>query len=271
MHASRNELLALLKQVYEACGFPYGLDESAAEMTLWAQMHGLNVFAGLAACLSRLQQTSPGDQRFDSVDEQLIEVDANGESMLALGSSIGALMLANTLNSGRCVARLQNCRDRIFVARILHGAGQRNLSCLAAWWPEPAPGTVQLLRTSGDHGLVESSTFRGFGDDVTPPGSVPHESAQSLLLVYASDSEQLKNTAAELSLPAELLDESAWSNSFERIEHIDLEQMQSSYAEMLEGGVPVADSLWEIMLRLSAKVLVESTEISKKGAGPAGN
>jgi hypothetical protein len=117
MRASPDELKALFKQAFEACGYDFGGYEVAAEMVVWSQMHGFNVFPMIKECLLPLAQDSLIPKVLLDEPHKLV-FDNQGHSVLVNASQMVNLACAKALDHGFCVTQVRNCAHPVMLVKF---------------------------------------------------------------------------------------------------------------------------------------------------------
>jgi len=292
MQVSHNELAAVLKQAFEGCGFDAGRYENATQMVLWLQTHGLEGLTLLAASLDRFKHWT--DSPFEVVQDskQALLFDVKGQSILSVGALVSDLIVAKALDAEFCVGTIRNVQDHVFIAKRLIDAQSADLHGVAYWQAQTealeSGGAWQMFRTSKkpvDGTLVNnacslcpcldvfnfsqhvstgtklsSTNLKLSSTDFKLSSTVFEEAPESryqLVLAYAKDRAQLDQILSKQGAltPANLLTSTSAASS------------QAHYQYSLDNGIEVSTQLWDRLLDLGSKVLVQSSEQSRKGAG----
>lgn len=243
---SRNELLALLRRVFEAL---YGKScdyEAMAEQIVWLECHGLGGLDLLRTCLTRL------DQEERPVDGILIvpfaeggssiNVDAGGASLLCIGDLLADLLISRCAEQDRC---------KIEIADLLEGQAivpqlsrMARAGCLAAGRiTNLDDGTRWYAHVSGSSHLPVLSGWEGARD-------CGERVSLSMLCSTNEDSLRQAMTALDPNWPEPTISPGELANS---------------YSDSLDKGITVGDLA--AFNAIADRVLVEATEESRRGAG----
>ncbi|MGB1245708.1 MAG: DUF3726 domain-containing protein [Porticoccaceae bacterium] len=242
MRVSRNELTASLKKAFEGLGFSVGDYQDAAAMVIWSEMHGLNGLQQLREALPSLYNCLCLHAKLITDGDDYAVLDGQSSSVLLCGSQAVRLACALARQHGSGQVQLNNCHNRRFVAQRLVSAAQLG-SALVAYWVEEQNG----FKLSIEPGAKQPSLSRYSPSAITAD--------QSLIIFAGSDLSVIEQRFARTIHPGPLAD------------GISPESMINSYTQLLELGIEIEDSLWHELDNLVARVLVESTDSSRAGAG----
>ena len=242
MKVSRNELTACLKKAFEGLGFSVGDYEDAAAMVVWSQMHGLNG-------LQQLQQALPflsncpclHAQLISDMDQQAL-LDGQQSSVLLCGSQTVRLACAIARQHGSGHVRLDNCHNRKFIIQRLVSAAQLG-TALIAYWVNGSTGVKVMIEP-----YAKQPEYQEYSATDTAAN-------QSLFIFTGSD---LASLEQQFSLQFNIGDQ---------VRRFSTEAMRDSYQYRLEQGIEIDQQFWSELDSLVARVLVESTDSSRAGAG----
>lgn len=242
---SRNELIAVLRQAFEGLGFFQGDFENAAEMVVWTEMHGLNGLAEFEKTLTEIDNRP--DIKLSTVSLVDSVWDVAGASVFECADLALGVLQASCQQGKKASLILEHCLYPLFIGKSILQAQQSGLF-VAALWREKS--TQDVLRCCASAGACcpEYIEFN------RPMGSVSDHAAvgvEQLLLLGAADTEQLSSSLPDDSVSRK----------------INAEQLQASYELALSDGIEIKPALWEALLKLGERVLVEATEQSRLGAG----
>ena len=248
MKVSKNELSAALKKSFEGLGFSYGDYIDAAAMVSWTQMTGLNGLELLDRALPFLDSATGQSRALSySSDSAIPVLDAKGASCLLCASQMIDLACALACNNQSVTLRLDNCRNRLFVLERLSNAAQRGLNLAAGWYRQ---NNFYMATIAAGESFPILKTFPCKIEDL--------EIEQSLFIICTIDQASLPDLMAEV-LPIQVCHQTGNIYSSE--------SLQQAWADALEQGIDMPSTLWEKLSQLTARVLVESTESSRAGAG----
>jgi LDH2 family malate/lactate/ureidoglycolate dehydrogenase len=242
MRVSRNELTASLKKAFEGLGFSVGDYQDAAAMVTWSEIHGLKGLQQLQDAFPSLYNRLCLHAKLISNDDNYALLDGQSSSILLCGSQTVRLACALARQHGSAQVQLDNCHNRRFIAQRLVSAAQSD-SALVAYWVEGD----SAFKFSIESGAKQPIYFKY--------ASTALSADQSLMIFVGND---LSSVEAQFS---------AVINPGPPIETTSSDTMINSYKDMLEQGIEIDDNLWHELDNLVARVLVESTESSRAGAG----
>ncbi|MFN2099657.1 DUF3726 domain-containing protein [Altererythrobacter sp. MF3-039] len=243
---SRNELLALLRRVFEAI-FGKSCDyEAMAEQIAWLECHGLGGFDLLCACLNRLDnEEHPSDGLLieaSSADSVVNDLDAGGASLLCFGDVLADLLVARCADRESCRVKIANLREGQAIIPQLHRMALAGRFA-AARITNPSNGTSWYAHVSSSAFLPVLSGFQETKDC----GALV-----SLNVVCAANEHALQEAMNSL--------DPQWPEPT-----ITPGQLADCNADCLRNGIPVSDLA--ALNAVADRILVEATEDSRRGAG----
>ena len=242
MKVSKNELMASLKKAFEGLGFQPGDYHNAADMVVWLETHGFDGFSRLEAALAYLNTTAPIHADLVQEDAHNSVLDGRGTSILLCGSEAVDLIRSQVVQGSGAGLELINCYNRTFVIQRLVKAAQRNLAFVAYW--RQCDYCVKVSIEAGAE-LPEHETFTLI--EVLEP--------QSLRVFCGADLEIIERQYA------------GYLEFGTLIETYSTSEMLACYQDSVEHGIEIDEALWQTLDDLVARILVESTESSRAGAG----
>ena len=272
MQTSKNELTSLLKQALEGCGLNAGAYEDAADVIIWNTMHGFSNFNLLEKRFELLSNSthktiehefvSHLDNDELSLENRKIKVkfDAKQQSILQFVGRISDCLCDQAMRQKSVSAIINNCMDQVLILKKLSDSSQRGLTSTAIWKNENLTVNFALAR-EGSHCPILMS----LGTDVTNTLSVG-----TLYLNYAISPETLfedLSSDQELSVIFEVYQKFEQQLNNTNATVLSTEQSIQNYQHCLMNGILIDDRLWELMIEYGNNVLVESTELSRMGAG----
>ena len=251
MRASRNELTALLQQVFEALGYTQSNYEVAAQQLVWAVMHGFATLDSLP--ILNLSPVSAEEQHlhFDLNDaaNTLDSVRLDARNLLSLFSlpTAANLLQARTEDNHAAHIQVLNCRQPALAIKTITELGQRGLYATMAWTSNiGAQNGVQIA--AGD--ALPRVWISDLDNSITE--------GLTLDLWCSRSGHGLSNIPDYPDIPDLPASDCAESDPAKFIE---------CHRQMLERGIPIDESLWRQFAGIAAGVLVEATEQSRRGAG----
>ena len=242
MKVSKNELMAALKKAFEGLGFQPGDYYDAADMVVWLETHGFDGFDRLQAVLTYLNTTGPVHADLVQEDDHQAMLDGKGTSILLCGSEAVDLISSQVMKGSWAALELTNCYNRSFILQRLVKAARRNLAFIAYW--RQSDYCVKVSIAPGAQ-LPEYQTFTMTGEF----------DSQSLRIFSGTDMAVIERQfSKELEFGVFL-------------ETYSAEEMQACYLDSVEQGIEIDEALWKTLDDLVARILVESTDSSRAGAG----
>jgi hypothetical protein len=245
---SKNELIAALKKSFEGLGFQYGDYLDAANMVAWAQMHGLDGLGQLSLALPFLDKKPHSSRALEPAPSEFWVFDVEGDSILLCGSQIVDIACSVARQQSAVCVRVDNCHNRLFVIERLANAAQRGLATMACW---STSRTFEVVAFEVHARYPKVTSFVMDKRDAA--------TRQSLFVFCGLATE-------DLQVMLESLIPDYWSE-FGSGTELNGDFFRSAYNAALDGGIDMPTSLWSSFDRLTARVLVESTESSRAGAG----
>ena len=242
MKVSRNELTACLKKAFEGLGFSVGDYEDAAAMVVWSQMHGFNGLQQLQQALPFLSDCPCLHAKLVSDTDQQALLDGQQSSVLLCGSQTVRLACAIARQHGSGHVRLDNCHNRKFIIQRLVSAAQLG-TALIAYWVNGSTGVKVMIEP-----YAKQPEYQEYSATDTAAN-------QSLFIFTGSD---LASLEQQFSLQFNIGDQ---------VRRFSTEAMRDSYQYRLEQGIEIDQQFWSELDSLVARVLVESTDSSRAGAG----
>ena len=243
MRVSATELKAALRRFFEASGYHVGNFEDAANMVLWLEMLGLSGMNELQLSLAYLEQDS--DRSLSKVIyEDLIcaTIESHGRSGLnCLAASID-FAEAKAKNSGTFTLHISNCHNRIFILKALIDSAKRGFNIAAKW--KNGTGEVAEYFVTLNAGEAYPCFEKRSIETMTT------ESDHSLTLMISS----------EFSFARAL------SDSLENV-RITPDQFLERKQQSIDLGLDIDQDVWNRINEIGARVLVESNDSSRAGAG----
>ena len=242
MKVSRNELTACLKKAFEGLGFSVGDYEDAAAMVVWSQMHGFNGLQQLQQALPFLSNCLCLHAKLVSDTDQQALLDGQQSSVLLCGSQTVRLACAIARQHGAGHVQLDNCHNRKFIIQRLVSAAQLG-TALIAYWVNGSTGVKVMIEP-----YAKQPEYQEYSATDTAAN-------QSLFIYAGSDLASLEQQF------------SSQFNVAAQVRRFSTEAMHDSYQYRLEQGIEIDQQFWAELDNLVARVLVESTDSSRAGAG----
>jgi hypothetical protein len=115
-----------------AMGFPYGVDEDAAFMTTWLELHKLEGIQKLAELSNQLDQQFSGKIDLDSIKYNN-SIDLLQTSLLMKGPGLFDYFFEETKKNYYFEVTLENCIDPIFIIPLAERLSKKLESINASW------------------------------------------------------------------------------------------------------------------------------------------
>ncbi|QIT56060.1 DUF3726 domain-containing protein [Aquisalimonas sp. 2447] len=248
MKISHNELLSMARKAFEGMGFDPGEREDAAHMVLWLESHGLEGLRELHKALDFLPDERARPLTTLHRGPGLYVMDADGASALCRGSVAVDAGIAMSERHPMATVRMEGCHNRIFILADLARASRRGVSALAVWRNDHGdhPLAYTVAQRAGD----ALPTLRVYWDD-SPAG--PRQD-QGITLAFSRDFDLLPQLHPDVDGA--------------RIHYSAVpEDLALCSQERMATQIAVDEALWQQLKSLAARILVEATQASRRGAG----
>lgn len=243
MRVSATELKAALRRFFEASGYYVGNFEDAANMVLWLEILGLNGMQELKLSLDYLEQDS--ERSFSEVvyeDPICATIESHGRSGLNCLAASTDFAEAKVKTAGTFTLHISNCHNRIFILKALIDSAKRGFN-IAAKWKNGSGKVAEYFVT-----LNAGETYPCFEKRWVDTASM--ESDHSLTLMISSEF----SFAPALVVSPENL-------------RITPDQFQERKQQSIDLGLDIDQDVWNHINEIGTRVLVESSENSRAGAG----
>ena len=251
MKASKTELLSLFKQAFEACGLDSGGYESAAEMLVWCEMHGLKAFETITGRVSEFAEPPRPAIEIMSDQPHSITVNAHASSTIVWADLVSDLIFAKASTGNYCAGTILNCHERLLIIRQMVEMTKRHMYGFAYWQPVGKRSHMLQINTLPGRDGPELLTIKTAGQTT---GALP---PQSMLLVYSRSEIAARKHIAK-NYPC---------LSGEVTERVTPESMHEHFQQALTEGIEISELLWRELGSQASKLLVESSDESRSGAG----
>lgn len=251
MRVSCNELSTLCARAAQGGGCADGVGDELAEIATWlaccdpATLGAIH--DGLVHASSR---AGPSPATYDYDPDSTI-LDAAGDSALQCGSMAADLLCSRAYRDGHATLVVRRCHQRVLMVGHAMRIAARGFHALVDWRYDSAPPKQrQALAVSSGHGVAELWTAEG-------PARENPTGADGLTVTLCA-------ARGEPGL-ARIMDR--WSG-FSETQTIDGPTLLARRDEAWNIGIELPDDLWRKMRELSAAMLVEESEESRRrGAG----
>ncbi|GEN24062.1 hypothetical protein HCU01_20110 [Halomonas cupida] len=261
MKVSYNELQALCRKAFQAMGFEEGDASDAADMVAWMQLYELSGLTALGRGLDFLLEDQ--DERAPELiysDGDLAVLDSHGASVLKSSSLALELGFAKARARGLAVIKIRHCHNRQLIMGYLARLAGRGMNVTAFWRNAQAPDSGKM----NDTPLIEQVVGFRAGSSVPEirvyaVHEVPEENEPNdgVTLIMANHVDLLPSLRSEYQL-----------DLLARHQESDLLACRE---RAMQQGIEVDEGLWVRLKSLATRLLVESTETSRSGAGAGSN
>jgi LDH2 family malate/lactate/ureidoglycolate dehydrogenase len=228
MRVSFNEVQVICRKAFEGLGFAPGDCDDAADMIARLQQQGLDGIGALKKALAFLHDEVNRPIETNYEDAAQLTLDAHGQSVLRCAAQAVELGASKALRGGSALIRIRHCHNRILLLGYLARCTDQGLN-FCVYWRDTRQELVATF-SAGD----------------SQPSLRVHDLPQP-----AMDDEQSINVLI--------------SRHFTLLPRLGLTSRQS---QMSMGGLEVDAEVWARLKKLGERVLVESTEESRRrGAG----
>lgn len=254
MRVSKTELNALLKQAFEGLGFNSGEYEYAADMVVWAEMSGLQGLQELHRGLPYLIEHSGLPIQCVWEDGANALMDAGNSSSLNCAEVVLDMAYVKALKQGFSSVTVRNCHNRKLFMKAVMECGRRDVSALVYWRNSSAPVIEHVI--SIGPGTTTPLLPRYRTRQMVADSNIEIAQRQSLFIVCSTQVAKLDEHESDF-----------FSQSYNETTLMEPDTLRGNYRAALNQGLVIKEALWERLQALSKKVLVESSEQSRMGAG----
>lgn len=244
---SMNELSSLLRRSFEGLGFSQADYEDAAAATVWLESHGFEGLDTVHGAWSHLQSRTVENTVIspDCTIRGRYEIDCGGASLLVRGRLMVEFVMAEA-NSGLVQAECHRVRDRLAILPSLVVSAGYGIAALAYW-----------QNGSDFHvaGIEPGAAYPDYRVFTLPFDSDP--STRSICIVCCSNTQMIDDFRD--ALPQTKIAINAL--------HISPREMANCREATLMNGLRVEPDYLRTLIVSAERVLVESTEQSRRGAG----
>jgi len=237
---SANELLALLRRLFEQVSRQQDDYNHVAESIVWLEMRGLPGMASMMGCLPKLHACEI--HRVPAAGNEAIvkDYDAGGNSLITTACSMVDAALAAATTSNSFHATVHSCTQQLAIIPELCRYGRQGYSAMA-WWRDETDGRVH----------VAMSTAANANPDYWQlPGEMAEQvSSHTLMLECSTDPDSLHANVPDVS-PT-----------------FSATQFAEQHQSCLLNGIEIDAEHYRLCCELADKILVESTDVSRGGAG----
>jgi hypothetical protein len=245
INVSRNELTSVLKRLFEHLSdvnYDYGV---CADSVVWLEAHGFAGIRSLESVLERLLAKSHVPTEIVSGEFDHFEINAGGQTLFAIAPVAVDLGISMLSRSTLFRISIENAANPLALIPGVHRACRLSAS-MAAWWRDSEESILHLVQGGANGEYPQYQRFK-LGDDAI-------HSRAHVTVICSSDAEGL----------GDLLPDTA---SFERIECVTANEFAERHARTLESGIEIETSSFDNLCEVANRVLVESTDTSRSGAG----
>ena len=250
MKISLNELQSVCRKAFAGMGFAAGHADDAAAMVAWMQSYGLDgmkaLNEGLECVVASATSTKPN---VIYQDADLAVVDGQHMSVLSSGNLALELAFAKARIRGLAVIKIRHCRQRQLIMGYLSRLADRGMNVTAFWRHSQTPLTEQVV---GFRARSAVPSIRVFELADTPEDDVPND---GVTIVMANHFDLLPTIRSE--------------DEYKLLARHDESDLLAARHQALAEGLAVDPEVWQQLKDFAAKTLVEASEQSRSGAGPA--
>jgi LDH2 family malate/lactate/ureidoglycolate dehydrogenase len=252
MKVSFNELQGLCRKAFSGIGFEEGDAADAADMVAWMQCHGFHAIDQLNRGLDFLLEEDP-----DSLPEVIYQdgdlavLAGHGQSVLRSISLATELGFAKARARGLSVVKIRRCHNRQLIMGYLSRLAGRGINITAFWRNAQEPLTEQVVGFRAGHSTPE---VRIYAVRDVPEENEPND---GITLVMANHVELLPSLGADHDL--------------DLLAHHSESDLMACRERALQEGIEVDDAIWARLKTLAHRILVESSDSSRSGAGAGVN
>lgn len=245
INVSRNELTSVLKRLFEYLSdvnYDYGV---CADSVVWLESHGFAGISSLESVLECLLAKSHVPTEIVSGESDHFKINAGGQTLFAIAPvaiDLGISMLARSTSFR---ISIENATNPLALIPGIHRVCVLSPS-MAAWWRAPEEPILHLVQSGAIGEYPQYQRFK-LGDDAIHSGD-------HVTVICSSDAEGFGDLLPD-------------TTSFECIDCVIASEFAERHARTLAAGIEVETSSFEKLCEVADRVLVESTDISRSGAG----
>ena len=244
LHLSLNELRALLRRTYEAL-YHHGYDFAVmARSCLWLEAHGLDGIGLILRSLSDLE-TPCRDIELSELSANHFVLDGRGRCLIPFVNAAADLAIGAAQNSGHGQVDILNVFGRLNIFAALKKSARLNLHSAAIWYDAGEDRTHILWLRSSKHlpdYFILNEAHTG-----------PWGRSGIRFICSRTHDRVTKNVRTVL---AENIEPYKTSDDF-----------TFAYDAALERGIPVSNQAYAELNNIADRLLVPSTDASRRGAG----
>ena len=231
MRVSLNEIQVICRKAFEGLGFAAGDCADAAEMIARLQLQGLDGIGALKKALAYLHDEvdRPIDTCYE--DAAQLTLDAHGQSVLRCAAQAVELGVSKALRGGSALIRIRHCHNRILLLGYLARCAAEALN-FCVYWRDARQELVATFSAGQNCPILRVY-------DLPQPAQSDEQSINVLI-----------------------------SRHFMLLPRLSAEDAVPTVHPQPAGELMVDDEVWAQLKKLGERVLVESTEESRRrGAG----
>lgn len=248
MKVSHNELQNLCRKAFAGIGFDDGDAADAADMVAWMQAHGMPGLQDLRRGLDYLL-VEPSSCRPALLyeDADLAVLDGHGMSVLRSSSLALELGFAKARARGLSIVKIRHCHNRQLITGYLSRLSVRGMNVTAFWRNGHEPLVEQVVGFRANSAVPEIRVYR------VKPAPEETEGNDGVTLIMANHVELLPTLSSDYLV--------------ELVAQYDESRLRTCRDRALKEGIEVDDTIWACLKELADRMLVESSEESRSGAG----
>lgn len=247
MRLSNSELMSLLKRALEGSGWNNGRFEEAAYAIWWLESRGISWLDDLADVWPRLNRTVVPTPELVKDHTANCVIDASRSSLLHCGPNSVDLAFANACSENLVSVETRHCLDRIMILPGLAVLAKRGASAMARWYSNESLHIASIRA---------GARYPNYTQYAVPPEQRVNDS--SLFLICSLDPDGVNHYCRKMSKLIE---------SHDVVKELLPEHFKLRANESLANGIHVLKESIDILNGAGDRVLVESTEQSRAGAG----
>ena len=250
MKISLNELQSVCRKAFMGMGFTAGHADDASAMVAWMQSYKLDGMKELSEGLECVV-ASAASARPNVIyqDADLAVVDGQHMSVLSSGNLALELAFAKARIRGLAVIKIRHCRQRQLIMGYLARLASRGMNVTAFWRHSQSPITEQVV---GFRAGSAVPSIRVYELADIPEDDVPND---GVTILMANHVDLLPTIRSE--------------DEYKLLARHDEPDLLAAKQQALEEGLSVDPEIWQQLESFAAKTLVEASEQSRSGAGPA--
>ncbi|WP_298788958.1 DUF3726 domain-containing protein [uncultured Marinococcus sp.] len=263
MRVSYLELFAHCKKVFLACGIPYGYADDGAEAVAWSEIVGLKGLSILQKETDDILKHGLNSIEISKKSNNVLYCNISNGSAVVYGKAIADCALSLNYANQIVQVSVQNTVPSQALAKTANYVAFRNKGCLinyrstrnTAIWMLATPENPFPFIAEGEE--VENIMQQKFSKDLFPFDNNTL-SCEEFSLYSAMEIELINSCVKELRR----------KKNCESVQLVESALLKAEFEKASHNGAEVDNAIWKHLDQIGRKILVKSSEQSRRrGAG----